>query len=203
MVSQVFMWKCDTHFWHVKFVFFLSRSFPFAKKKIAEGKGLVLPTTFRAMFWGKQLLTNYFFTAQASSWSIWPWIASQPACRIRTFPFLFLLAAGSCSEWFNPAVCSSPWSQPCAPDEQSRLVTLRDHFGFWFPPSPCSERKYLLHVCVFPGAAFLSVCLFKSLLANFFVKLPVWRFFFFPSVPDFLTKWWFVVVDKMWALWNS
>lgn len=60
-----------------------------------------------------------------------------------------------CSEWFYPGGCSSPWSQPCSPDDQTRLGILRDNFSCSFLPPP-SVRKYCLHVCVFPGVAYFQ-----------------------------------------------
>lgn len=64
-----------------------------------------------------------------------------------------------CPEWFDFSLVPahlpdlSPVLQMSRPDCWPSEVI----FGCWFSPSPCSERKYWLHVCVFPGAAYLQL----------------------------------------------
>lgn len=113
---------------------------------------------------------------------------------------------GACLEWFYPCVCSSPWSQRCAPDEQTRLGTLTNNFGCWLSHLSLFREEILATRLCFPWCSIFAVC--GSLVAAGVQQTSLWSYqfgdsYFFPSVTAFMTKWWFLVAGKVWALWNS
>lgn len=63
-----------------------------------------------------------------------------------------------CKEWFYSGVSSSPWSQPCVPDEQTRLGTFRDNFGCWLSPLSLFREEILATCLCFPWCSIFSVC---------------------------------------------
>lgn len=117
-----------------------------------------------------------------------------------------------CLKWFYCGVYMSPWSQPCAPDETMwwllQIILAVDSSP---RPAQLGNISYMSVFSLVLQISSLSLQIHTRwwCIANFFAcKLISSAVLGFPSpssppVIAFMDMWWFIVVGKVWALWNS